>query len=276
MANNYSNLKNSFMYGSKNRLNNFYQNYKNFSNDIEDPIFTGFTLYLNMEQSPLLNGATQYEKEKGGSLASQLETSLKEKYEQLRSNQGNIAYAPTITNIDTFDGDNKIGYSNQTTVYSEGFVYNAIEYIFMVDKLVYGGTLHESPKIDPTNAAKSGGDKNINNINNSTDESQGEDFQNQEELEEQIDENKKKAEELEKENEEKFIQEFETAYNNYIEKKTNKEFVEDNLKERESIVKNYSNISKLEPKFIEALGKAPKLIVEYMNFKIANKKNTKK
>ena len=35
MANDYSNIRNNFMYGSKNRKNNFYQNYKNFENDLD-------------------------------------------------------------------------------------------------------------------------------------------------------------------------------------------------------------------------------------------------
>ena len=56
MANDYSNIRNNFMYGSKNRKNNFYQNYKNFENDLEDPIFTGFTLSINEQHSPLFSG----------------------------------------------------------------------------------------------------------------------------------------------------------------------------------------------------------------------------
>lgn len=132
MANNYTDLKNNYMYGYKNRLNNFYQNYKNFENDLDDPIFTGFTFHINMEQSPLFQGGTSYSGTSGGSgLSSQIQTSLKNKH----VNRDTSNYAVTTTTVDKINSS-KIGYGNQTNIYSEGVDYNAIEYIYMVDRVL--------------------------------------------------------------------------------------------------------------------------------------------
>lgn len=132
MANNYTDLKNNYMYGYKNRLNNFYQNYKNFENDLDDPIFTGFTFHINMEQSPLFQGGTAYSGTSGGTgLSSQIQASLKSKHDSRDTSN----YAVTTTTVDKINSS-KIGYGNQTNIYSEGVDYNAIEYIYMVDRVL--------------------------------------------------------------------------------------------------------------------------------------------
>ena len=132
MANNYTDLKNNYMYGYKNRLNNFYQNYKNFENDLDDPIFTGFTFHINMEQSPLFQGGTAYSGTSGGTgLSSQIQASLNSKHDSRDTSN----YAVTTTTVDKINSS-KIGYGNQSNIYSEGVDYNAIEYIYMVDRVL--------------------------------------------------------------------------------------------------------------------------------------------
>ena len=156
MANDYSNIRNNFMYGSKNRKNNFYQNYKNFENDLEDPIFTGFTLSINEQHSPLFSGGLTYSytgsilnQEKsdstisvnGNSLASQIENRLK----AMDRNTPYYMRSP----LETFDGSHKIGYGNQESYYTDNIDYGAIEYIYMTDKfLKQNGT--KTPKMSST------------------------------------------------------------------------------------------------------------------------------
>ena len=143
MANDYSNIRNNFMYGSKNRKNNFYQNYKNFENDLEDPIFTGFTLSINEQHSPLFSGGLTYSytgsiqnQEKSDttisvnahSLASQIENKLK-------NMDRNTPYY-SVSPFETFDGSHKIGYGNQENYLIDNIDYGAIEYIYMTDKFL--------------------------------------------------------------------------------------------------------------------------------------------
>ena len=118
--NNFTNLKNSYMFGKANRKNNYFQNYKNFENDIDDPIFTGFTLSIDTTSSPLFLGGYEL----GDGLAGKIEETLKNAYNNTSYN------IYSHVSRDKFPNGNNIGYGHLTTTYGEELSYGAADYIY--------------------------------------------------------------------------------------------------------------------------------------------------
>ena len=133
MDNNFTNLRNTYLYGKANRKNNYFQNYKNSENNIDDPIFTGFTFAIDTIHSPLFYG--NYEINDG--LAGRIETNLKSVWNEINSNDSYDIQSFVIR--DTFDNGKTIGYGLQENTFAEELLYGAADYIYMVDKNVSGG-----------------------------------------------------------------------------------------------------------------------------------------
>lgn len=141
---NFTNLVRNYMYGKDNR-NVFYKQYKNSENDIDDPIFTGFTLSLDFLHSPLFFAGKNNEyisthTLRGAyndiSLAETIENRLKEvyKFSIEASPDGYDIYRLNVKDK-FFDDIHKIGYGLQENIYQDSVLYGATDYIYMVDKV---------------------------------------------------------------------------------------------------------------------------------------------
>ena len=124
------------------------QFYRNSRNNIEDPIFTGFTFDIDTLHSPLfyaLAGTEYYEslRSPGGTdttLSETIENKLAHVYKY------NIVGSPDSYEINTLAAKDellssdrrKIGYGLQDKFYLDNVLYGAVDYIYMVDKVSVG------------------------------------------------------------------------------------------------------------------------------------------
>lgn len=123
------------------------QYYENSRNNIEDPIFTGFTLDIDKLHSPLFYALAGDEYMEAESLRSPdgTNTSLAAKIEEKLAyvNKYNIIGAPDSYEINTLEAKSKIGsdsrrkagYGLQDKYYIDNVLYGAVDYIYMVDKV---------------------------------------------------------------------------------------------------------------------------------------------
>lgn len=123
------------------------QYYENSRNNIEDPIFTGFTLDIDKLHSPLFYALAGDEYMEAESLRSPdgTNTSLAAKIEQKLAyvNKYNIVASPDSYEINTLDAKSslgsdsrrKAGYGLQDKYYIDNVLYGAVDYIYMVDKV---------------------------------------------------------------------------------------------------------------------------------------------
>ena len=132
--------------------------YSNSKNNIEDPIFTGFTLDIDIKHSPLFFALC--EDEYNESLRSpegeniELSKKIEEKLEEV--NRFEIMASPhsyTITTMRAKDsfGDNnqrEIGYGIFNKIYLDDVQYGATDYIYMVDKVRLGRFSHDFGRED--------------------------------------------------------------------------------------------------------------------------------
>ena len=123
----FTNLKNSYMYGQANRQNNYFQNYKNFNNDIDDPIYTGFTLSFDTLKSPLF--FNNYTINDG--LSGKIEKNLENVWNTISSHDEYDIIS--LISRDEFSDSSYIGYGLQMNTFSEEILYGAADYIYMVD-----------------------------------------------------------------------------------------------------------------------------------------------
>ena len=118
--------------------------YRNSANNIEDPIFTGFTLSIDKEHSPLfysLAGTEIYD-----TLVSESGVGsewIKKEEEMLRDmNAYHIVSVPDSYEINTIEAKNLLGSNNDrrggygifNKYYLDNVLYGATDYIYMVDK----------------------------------------------------------------------------------------------------------------------------------------------
>lgn len=124
---NYTNLKNTYLYGHNHRKNNYFRNYRNSENHIDDPIFTGFTFSIDTNTSPLFAGNYVYSE----NLARVIEDKLKS-LNATFMNEMEIWAKQTKSKFNN-TGNETIGYGMQEIVTSEEVHYGAIDYLYMVD-----------------------------------------------------------------------------------------------------------------------------------------------
>ncbi|MCM1217040.1 MAG: peptidoglycan-binding protein [Lachnospiraceae bacterium] len=167
-SSNTTNLKNTYLYGHNHIENNYYFNYRNLKNNLDDPLFTGFTLSIDFDTSPLFHD-NNYSFET--SLSEQIETYLKSNKDKIFDEGGLFA-----TSGEYFDNTKsvKIGYGLDRNTFYENNYYGAIEYIYMVDK-GYKDTVDvdflnsiwsEAGNIEIDDAIITGGESNLINIDN--------------------------------------------------------------------------------------------------------------
>ena len=152
----FSNLQNTYMFsanGHKAR-ERFWGSqyakdfsYRNSNGDIEDPIFTGFTLSIDKLNSPLFYTIGQYDgiasdreteddRNSVRNLADEIENCLRNNYSSLIRSTANSYDITAILTKDKYPNNSEIGYGMQHNVYVDGLPYGATEYIYMVDKQV--------------------------------------------------------------------------------------------------------------------------------------------
>jgi hypothetical protein len=153
----FSNLENTYMFSANghNARNRFWGkeyakdfSYRNSNADIDDPIFTGFTLSIDRLNSPLFYTIGEYDgsadgrkRNSGGAfrrnIADQIENCLRNNYSSLiRASVNSYDISAILTKEKYPNSDEKIGYGMQNNIYVDGLPYGATEYIYMVDKQV--------------------------------------------------------------------------------------------------------------------------------------------
>lgn len=153
----FSNLKNTYMISANghNARERFWGkqysadfSYRNSNADIDDPIFTGFTLSIDKLNSPLFYTIGQYDSVASGrthndgtastrNLADEIENCIRNNYSSLiRGAVNSYDIASLITKEKYPGSDAEIGYGMQHNVYVDGLPYGATEYIYMVDKMI--------------------------------------------------------------------------------------------------------------------------------------------
>lgn len=155
MAKDVNNIK---FLNTHNALSNVYslknEYSQNSKNSIEDPIFTGFTLSIDTLHSPLFftgePGDTTYDnvtdtlrsaEGSDTSLADKIEEKLKKMYDLSIVGFPNTYEIRTISAKDPFDtstNSRKPGYGLQEWYYMDNVLYGAVDYIYMVDKVMDG------------------------------------------------------------------------------------------------------------------------------------------
>ena len=128
--------------------NSLKQYYNNSSNNIEDPIFTGFTFDIDKNHSPLFYMPNDYNEAESLRSANGSNTTLAEKIENTLSkvNQYHIVGSPDTYEINTLaakdpigtDNGQLAGYGLQDKYYMDNILYGAVDYIYMVDKVTDG------------------------------------------------------------------------------------------------------------------------------------------
>lgn len=121
------NIKNSLFYGSKQRDKYFNPKFDrtNYINDIDDPLFTGFTLSLDIINSPLFFGCKLGGNINVEEIKSRLNNSIDDNF--------NISL---LNAKDKFNNGKYIGYGLQKNIYQDDLLYGAIDYIYMVDNII--------------------------------------------------------------------------------------------------------------------------------------------
>ena len=108
------------------------QNYLRIDN-LEDPLFTSFTLDIDFVTSPLfytINGDYGYPKVEG--MGDRIEAALESMYKEKISTDDGYDILPVLS-AGILDG-NKMGFGLQQNVFMDRPLYGATEYIYMVDK----------------------------------------------------------------------------------------------------------------------------------------------
>ena len=116
------------------------QYYANSKNDIEDPIFTGFTFDIDTAHSPLFYSLVDPKK------CSEILRSPDGKVDLAKSIEEKLAYINKFAitqNPDTYEintikakddiGNRKAGYGLWDKYYMDNVLYGAVDYIYMVD-----------------------------------------------------------------------------------------------------------------------------------------------
>lgn len=131
---------------------------RNSSNNIEDPIFTGFTFDIDRLHSPLFYSVCDQEftdsLRSPGGMDTRIAKSIEDKLEYV--NNVNIVGAPntyeilTVDAKDPFGSDNKRrpGYGLWKNHYIDNVLYGAADYIYMVDKVSIGTYTDDSGVTD--------------------------------------------------------------------------------------------------------------------------------
>lgn len=149
----FSDLKNTYMFSSnghdaRERFWGKYANsfsYRNGNADIDDPIFTGFTLSIDRLNSPLFYTIGDYDGLASGrektdessfvrNLSDEIENCIRNNYAKYVRGASNSYDISSILVKDKFPNEDGIGYGMQNNVYVDGIPYGATEYIYMVDK----------------------------------------------------------------------------------------------------------------------------------------------
>ena len=138
--NNQTKLRNSYMYGHEHRKNNYFNKFKTVKNDnrIDDPIYTGFTLSIDMNSSPLFYS----DYADNPDIANAIGEKLSNIWKNIKSNGSYVVQSHSVK--PSFDNGNKIGYGLQENVFMDELLYGAVDYIYMVDK-IDSGTQYTSP-----------------------------------------------------------------------------------------------------------------------------------
>jgi predicted nucleic acid-binding Zn-ribbon protein len=119
--------------------------YSNGNADIDDPIFTGFTLSIDRLNSPLFYTIGEYDGLASGrtrsdrsafvrNISDEIENCLRNNYAKYVRGASNSYDISSILVKDEFPNGDNIGYGMQNNVYVDGIPYGATEYIYMVDK----------------------------------------------------------------------------------------------------------------------------------------------
>ena len=119
--------------------------YENSRNNIEDPLFTGFTLDIDTLNSPLFFAlcADEYVESLRSSdgtdakLSGKIEEKLQDVYKFHIYGAPDSYEINTLYTKDTL-GDRRAGYGLQDKHYIDNVLYGAVDYIYMVDKVVAG------------------------------------------------------------------------------------------------------------------------------------------
>jgi hypothetical protein len=137
------------------------QNYLRIDN-LEDPLFTSFTFDIDFISSPLFytinNKDYGYPNSVG--LAKNIETALKEMYEQMAGKDQGYDILPLLS-ANFLDGD-KLGFGLQQNIYADLPLYGATEYIYMVDKRNGDGSQNDV-RYDNNTFAENGGNQSAYN-----------------------------------------------------------------------------------------------------------------
>ena len=149
----FSDLNNTYMFSSnghyaRERFWGKYADsfsYRNGNADIDDPIFTGFTLSIDRLNSPLFYTIGDYDGLASGrektdesnfvrNLSDEIENCIRNNYAKYVRGASNSYDISSILVKDKFPNEDGIGYGMQNNVYVDGIPYGATEYIYMVDK----------------------------------------------------------------------------------------------------------------------------------------------
>jgi hypothetical protein len=130
--------------------------------ELEDPLFTSFTLDIDYVSSPLFytinNDLYGYPNTEG--MSDRIETALTYMYENNMYTDQGYDILPALS-ASILDG-NKLGFGLQQNVYMDLPLYGATEYIYMVDKR-NGAASQNDVRFDNNRFVEQGGDPNIKN-----------------------------------------------------------------------------------------------------------------
>ena len=137
------------------------QNYLRIDN-LEDPLFTGFTLDIDYTTSPLFYtiNYSDYGYPNVNGMSEKIENALMYMYENDMSQDQGYDILPVLSSS-ILDG-NKLGFGLQQNVYMDLPLYGATEYIYMVDKR-NGGSNQNDARFDSNRFIESGGNPNSQN-----------------------------------------------------------------------------------------------------------------
>ena len=137
------------------------QNYLRIDN-LEDPLFTGFTLDIDYTTSPLFYtiNYSDYGYPDVNGMSEKIENALKYMYEYDMFQDQGYDILPVLSSS-VLDG-NKLGFGLQQNVYMDLPLYGATEYIYMVDKR-NGGSNQNDVMFDSNRFIESGGNPNSQN-----------------------------------------------------------------------------------------------------------------
>lgn len=193
----FSNLKNTYMvstnghyarerFWGKQYSTDF--SYRNNNADIDDPIFTGFTLSIDKLNSPLFYTIGEYDgvvnsrksqygegddinewKPLSRNIASQIESCLIKNYGGMIQASLNSYDIVAALVKDYFPNGHEIGYGMQHNVYLDGLPYGATEYIYMVDKYLANESTYQDDALKNGHMSLGNGDATTPNVENTED-----------------------------------------------------------------------------------------------------------